>query len=473
MRQTIRRLAASAALLAAAGCASVSIDDAVDETNRTLPAFTQGNLQLARSAGERERRARLARDLLAEPLAMDGAVQLALANSPALQALLADGWSEMALANQSGRLANPVFSFERMRAGAELEIGRMLSFGLLDLLLLPQRQGIARSQVEHAQVQLASAVVEHVAQVRQVWVRAVAAKQMLSYAEQVGRSAQASAELARRMQQVGNFTRLQRARQHAFHADATAQLASATHAATASREELVRLLGLTDEQASRLGLPERLPDLPSEPRAPSEVTAAFLQQRLDLRLARLQLEAAGRAQGLATLGSLLDAEAGVRRETAFDDASGAKHRARGWELELRLPLFDPGDAQRDAMNARTLAAAARYDAAVRSGPSQLRESYSAYRTAYDVARHYRDEVVPLRRTISEEMVLRYNGMLTGVFDLLADHREQVATVMAAIQAQQQFWLADAALAATLVGKPLAAGSAPPPASARNAGDAPH
>ena len=32
-----------------------------------------------------------------------------------------------------GRIANPIFSFERMVAGDELELGPCLSFGLLDL----------------------------------------------------------------------------------------------------------------------------------------------------------------------------------------------------------------------------------------------------------------------------------------------------------------------------------------------------
>ena len=57
--------------------------------------------------------------------------------------------------------------------------------------------------------------------------------------------------------------------------------------------------------------------------------------------------------------------------------------------------------------------------------SEVRESYAAYRTAYDTAKHYRDEIVPLRKKISEEMLLRYNGMLVSVFELLADAREQV------------------------------------------------
>ena len=59
----------------------------------------------------------------------------------------------------------------------------------------------------------------------------------------------------------------------------------------------------------------------------------------------------------------------------------------------------------------------------------------------------------MRKVISEENQLRYNGMLIGVFELLADARDQVNAVMAAIDAQQQFWLADTALQATLIGRP--------------------
>ena len=60
--------------------------------------------------------------------------------------------------------------------------------------------------------------------------------------------------------------------------------------------------------------------------------------------------------------------------------------------------------------------------------SEVRESYDAYRTSYDLARHYRDEIVPLRKRISDENVLRYNGMLISVFELLTDARQQIAAV---------------------------------------------
>ena len=74
--------------------------------------------------------------------------------------------------------------------------------------------------------------------------------------------------------------------------------------------------------------------------------------------------------------------------------------------------------------------------------SEVRDAYTAYRTNFDVARHYRDEIVPLRKRISEEMVLRYNGMLASVFELLADSREQVAAVNTYIETLRDFWIAE-------------------------------
>jgi outer membrane protein TolC len=84
--------------------------------------------------------------------------------------------------------------------------------------------------------------------------------------------------------------------------------------------------------------------------------------------------------------------------------------------------------------------------------SEVRDAYAAYRTNFDVARHYRDEIVPLRKRISEEMVLRYNGMLASVFELLADSREQVAAVNAYIETLRDFWMAESDFQMALTGR---------------------
>ena len=459
-------------LIVVSGCATVDFEQSVVKTNQDAAAFTQGKLILAQTDTQRSALERTAAGLLKEPLGQNDAVHLALINSPALQAIIAENWATATNAAQSGRIANPLFALSRVRLGAELDIERALTFGLLDLLTLPQRVGIAQRRIEQAQLRLTTDVIDQVTQVRQAWVKAVSAQQSQAYARQVFDSAEASAELARRMQVAGNFSKLARARQQAFYADAATQWAAAQHTATAMREELIRLLGLTDAQAQQLRLPDRLPDLPDVPRDPANVSRAATAARLDIRIAQSTYESTAKAQGLKALTTFTDIEFGVRRDTRFDNDSGTKTPGRGYEISVRLPIFDWGSMQRAEMNAQTLAAANRLEATIRAAASTLREGYSAYRTTYDIARHYRDEVVPLRKTIADENVLRYNGMLIGVFELLADSRDQVGSVIAAIAAAQQFWLADAALQASIIGKPtmMSVGATP---AGTGGGDAPH
>lgn len=450
----MHRLAVLAIAAGLAGCASTAVNDNYAQVQAMTRQSVGSEVKwLTNDDVRREAQADTDR-LLSKPLSADDAVRIALAYSPSLQAMLYESAAEAAETSQSTRLPNPVFAFERLvrnEAGMrEIEIGRVLSFSVLDLLLLPSRLRLADYRYQVTRLTLASNVVQSATDARQAWINAVASQQVLQYAEQVKATADAGAELARRMQAVGNFSKLQRAREQAFSADAVAQLARARQAARASREALVRALGLNDAQASALTLPERLPDLPAAPKDEAVVAQAALDERLDVRMARASLEFTAREQGLTRVTSFVN---GLELGIVHNSETGRPPQ-KGYNLELPLPIFDFGDAGRSRSQATYMVALNRTAQLAVVARSQVREGYGAYRTAYDLSRHYRDEIVPLRKTIAEENVLRYNGMLIGVFELLADSREQISSVMQAIEAQRDFWLADAALQATLIGKPV-------------------
>ncbi len=90
--------------------------------------------------------------------------------------------------------------------------------------------------------------------------------------------------------------------------------------------------------------------------------------------------------------------------------------------------------------------------------SESRSAYQAYRSTYDIARHYRDNLVPLRTTIEEQSLLTYNGMITNTFELLSDARDKMNAGLLSINAKRDFWLAAANLTAAVYGG--GAGSAP-------------
>lgn len=439
--------------LALAGCAYFKVEDSIGQLNRELRDFSGAEIELVQTEAQRAQQRQTAVTYLAKELGQDDAVRLALVNSPALQRLLAQSWADAGQIAAGAQLANPTFSLERFTTLDGLEIGRRLSFGLFELLMLPMRQELAEKGKARVQMQLTIEVMDQITQVRQAWIKAVAARQTLTYMQQVYDAAQASAELARRMLAVGNFSKLQRARQQSFYADAAIGLAGAHHEVTASQEALVRALGLSSDQALQLKLPARLPDLPAQPRDPGSVSKTVNAQRLDIRLAKAGLDAALKAQGVSALTDVMDIELGVGRDTAFDNDAGTRSTSRGVEVSVSLPVFNWGGLRRQAMGAQTLAAANHLESTIRAAGSNLRESYSAYRTAHDIARHYRTEILPLKQLIADENLLRYNGMIIGVFELLAESRNQIASVLASIVAERQFWLANADLQAAELGRP--------------------
>ncbi len=267
------------------------------------------------------------------------------------------------------------------------------------------------------------------------------------------------------MAQTGNWPFLTMAREQAFYAEATAQLARARQAEVAAREALTRRMGLWGEDIGYT-LPERLPELPASAREAGDLEAQALAQRLDVQAARRDAEGLAASLGLTKTTRFLNLlEVGVLRNQEDDGPV-----QRGWEVELRVPIFDFGSARTARAEHQYMQAVNRVaDTAIRAR-SEVRESYSAYRTAFDLARHYRDEIVPLRKRISEEMLLRYNGMLSSVFELLADSRATVASVNAYVEAQRDFWIAEANLQMALTTGSPGAGPAAAPAMAE-AGDA--
>ena len=440
-------------LFGSTGCVQFDVTQSLASTNSALPEFTNGDLQLLISENQKNSARERTNELLAKELTLLSAVEVALQNSPAIQAMLSEYWEESSAIALSGSIPNPVFAFERVSSDSELEIERLLSIGLLDLVRLPMLKRKAELKLDANRLALSSQVVEHITGVRNAWVNAVAEQQLATYAAQVFSSAEASAKLAANMQAIGNFSSLSRAQQQIYYATAATNFTTARHSALAAREALVRVLGLDAKQAALLTLPERLQDLPDAPLSTEEVSSVAVNSLLDVQMGLADVKMAGYAQGITLLGEVTDIEIAGISETVWDH--GERESSTGYELELELPIFRSISKVRDRLNAKSLSAANRLESITRSASSHLREAYSAYRSSYDLAKHYRDEIVPLQQHISEENVLNYNGMIIGVFELLDDSRTQIAAVQSSIEATRQFWMADAALRSSMMGKPMA------------------
>lgn len=463
LNTSTRRLAVGglAATLLLGGCATVTQDSGFKTVADVARDRLGQEATWQRSPEARDTAAQRTRELLAQPLTMDSAVQIALLNNRGLQASYAElGISEAAMV-QASRLPNPGFTFERTRSGNDLSISRTFSLSFLNLLTLPVAARIEGRYFEQTKLLTANQMLQVAADTRRAYINAVAAEQSARYAEQVQQAAEAGAEFARRLAAAGNFSKLDRAREQAFYAETTANLARTRQQAQAEREALIRQLGLwgADTGADTgFKLPERLPDLPKARPELQEIEAYALRNRLDIQAGKLQVEGLASSLGLTQATRFINVlDLGYVRNSKTNEP-----RETGYEIGIEIPLFDWGGARVARAQAIYMQAADQLaDTAVRAR-SEVRETYVRYQTAYDLTRHYRDEVVPLRKTISDEMLLRYNGMLVSVFELLADAREQVNAVNGYIDALRGYWIAQTDLQMALGGKlpPAEAASTP-------------
>jgi outer membrane protein TolC len=449
----IRATVTAWAALALAGCASFSRDGGFD-TVAQLTRERIGQTPTYQRTGDQadSAQARVA-ELLKHALSADSAVEIALLNNRDLQA----GYAELGIAEadlvRAGRLANPSFSFGRLGGGGAVEIDRAVLFDVLGLVTLPLASEVEQRRFERAQLQAAYDTVGVAGEARRAFFEAVTAQQLVDYFGQVKEAADAANELARRMAAAGNFNKLSQMREQAFYADATAQLARARHQAVAARERLIRILALDGDQLE-FTLPQRLPDLPAAPADLTNAEQTAMDKRLDVLMAKRSTEATARSLGLTKATRFIN----VLHAGYQDQSNSGETRRSGYEIELELPLFDFGSTRVARAEATYMQSLNRTAQVAINARSEVREAYSAYRTAYDLARHYRDDIVPLRKRISDEKLLRYNGMLTSVFELLADSKDQIASVTGAVEALRDHWVAETNLQAALAGR--SPGSAP-------------
>src|SRR6202043_2171229 len=123
------------------------------------------------------------------------------------------------------------------------------------------------------------------------------------------------------------------------------QAAKARQQATGERERLVRAMGLSGSDLA-FRIPSSLPPLPIRPRNAPTVEMQAVARRIDLQIARIELDTLAKSYGLTQATrflNLLDLSA-VGKDIV-DKRIGERIKDRGVAVELQIPLFDFGEAR--------------------------------------------------------------------------------------------------------------------------------
>lgn len=428
------------------GCATFSQDGGMTDVGKATSQHIKQDVIWQKSSNEQKQAADRVAILLSDCIDVDDAVQIALLNNKGLQASFYElGISETDVV-QAGRLPNPKFSMLYARDHGDYKIEQALTFNIFSLVTMPKALAIERQNFEKTKQSVALDVLKLAYQTRLAYFNAVAANQHLDYSEQVKESAEASAELANRMVAAGNWSKLEQAQEQSYYAQAMQEITNAKQQQVSKLEALSRLLNVAPDA---IQLQERLPDLPKNVSDLQSIEKTAFEQRLDLQMARSETESLAKQLGLTKTTRFINVlEIGPAR--VLEGRRGDAYK-KGVDVSFELPLFDWGGAKVARAEAVYMQAVNRTVQVAINAQSEIRDAHSQYLTSYELAKQYRDEIVPLSKKVSDENLLRYNGMLISPFTLFADARAQVASVSAYITQLNAFWLAETALNMSLIG----------------------
>jgi len=382
-------------------------------------------------------------ELLQNPLSLNDAERISIEFNPIVKARLANVGIAEADYAQAGRMENPGLTYERF---SKNDNSASLLFDIGGLVLMPLKRQLEARRLEVARYNAAIDVLDHVAMTRKAWINAVTEKQQTTLMLRAVESVETSNNLTRQMAALGHSGVIEAAESELVVGGMQATLIKQQLAEGAAREVLIRQLGLWGEQARALKIPDRLPSIPGEILDIPAVEQQAIEGRLDVQLAKLNLEGMAKNLKLTRLNPFLSAiEVGPVREEAEGETE------RGYEIELRLPIFDAGGVQNRKARIVFEQAQAQAETTAVAAASASREALATYRSTWEIARHMEGMMLPLRQRISAEQLLQYNGMLISVFDLLSDLLSATNMEAEYVNAVRSFWLADTNLQSVLSG----------------------
>ncbi len=454
MHRTFTYINLALVVLAMSGCATLPATNSIQPVEQSTKAHLGKELSIIKNEQDQTLANQHIQQLLQGELSVDDAVQLALFNNKNLQATLYEvGISEADLA-QASSLPNPRFSMLYAKNRDQYKIEQSITFNILSLFTRSLAKQVGEQQLAQTQQMVTLEVLKLAAETRKAYFNSIAAEQAVVYMQQVQDAAESSASLAKEMTKAGNFSQRDQMREQLFYAQAMAEYQRAQQASVEAREQLARLLGLADD--TTIKLPNRLPNLPTEIPSQfaqqSEVEALAMKQRLDLQAMQQATQVLAKRLGLTKTTRLINVlEVGPARVLEGGRNDSYKN---GVDISVELPIFDFGEAKVARAEAIYMQAVNRLAAQAVNARSQVRLAYRNYRSQYVLAKQYQDEIIPLRKRMADESLLRYNGMLISVFELLQDAQLQVSTTNQYIQTLRDYWVATSDLEMAMMGNPI-------------------
>src|SRR6202048_3292261 len=379
-----------------------------------------------------------ARQLLRKPLTVDTAVQIALLNNRPLQATFEEIGLSAADLLEAATIPNPRFDLaircpDKPPSGTYVDYGAAIDF--LSIIMIPLKKQVAKVQLEATALRVADTTLELVLQVKSAFYSLQASQQLLKRFKVIVDTNAASLDLAQRQHEAGNITDLALAQQQSSYSRSRFDVATTEAEIRRNREKLNRLLGLwgTDTDWQIAG---ELPEVPSSDLPMRGLERLAISQRLDLQAGYLQVTSQVKNLGLTKSFRLVGAvDFGVNSERETDSQTRT-----GPTFAIELPIFNQGQARIARGEAALRQAQDKFEALAIDLRSEIRELRDELASKREIARFYRDELLPGERRILKESLTQYNAMEIQNFELFSTKAEEARTEREYLDAVRDYWI---------------------------------
>lgn len=442
----MRRGARTALLLGVAwslGCASTSPAGPRGELNALVTE--RMGVSDAISTEQDERAAavvdRRIEQLLAGPLTLDGALELALLNNPGLAAQMESIGVAQAELVEAGLLDNPTIGGDLVVSTLGNGLGGGFSVGtsLLTAFLIPAKRKVAKANLQQTILDVGFAAAKLGEAVKIAYVHAQFAAADVELHRESLQAAEVLDALARSQRDAGNLTERERAEAGAHLDTARLEFGEARMASMMAREELIVLLGLWGPDVE-FELPTTIAAPPDELPTFDTLIHKAIDERLDLSASRFDVEASKQAIKLRRAGVIPALEVGAEGRNEVGDDVGHEW-VIGPSLAIELPIFDPGHADFAALRARLRASEHRLREKAVQVRSEVRIHQRHLVYAHQKAAYVETVVVPRHEMISARSLERYNAMLIGAEELFAVNDDRIAARREHLRALTDYWTA--------------------------------
>ena len=448
--------------LAATACASVPEDAGFSDVQQAIRDRTGFEATWKARAADPAEIEKRVKDLLGRELSERDAVDLALLRNPRLQAAFEGLGIAGADLMQAGVIRNPILSGEIRFPNHPFEL--ILTQTILDLIQLPGRKKKAAAEFEAAKLRAAREVVERLDDVRTTFFELQGAEQVRALWQRNLVAARARAELAARQFAAGTLSQLGSESEQALQEEAELHMRDSELATAVLRERLNALMGTWGPEASWTIRPE-LPAPTSGDADLQGLESMALENRLDLAVARQEVEAAARAVPYARSLTIGEMTAGihVEREPTGETTTGPA-------LEFPIPIFDRGRASKNKAEALWRRQLEEYAALGIEARAQVRSAAARVTAARVRYEYFRDVILPRRQRITESSLRNYNYMLLGPGQLVLARQNELESEREALEALKHYWLARVELESALGSRLPEVPGAPAPQDAGTAGE---